>query len=237
MILHLKRFVFFIIIVFLSLPAFAQFGSLDQYRAEIGLMGGTSFYIGDANPSKIFNKPGLALGGLVRYNINPRYTLKFSIMHAKVAGDTRDYKNKFPMDAYAVFERSFWDMGLNLEFNFVDYGLPSYTNVNNWFSPYIFAGIGFAASQDDLNALMRLDFNIPFGVGVKFKIAHRFNAGLEWSLHTLFVDDFDVTNSSNKLLDNPYGFTGVSSRKNNDKYSIAKAFVSVDLFRRRHCRR
>ena len=236
MVLHLKRFIFVIITVLLSLPAFAQYGSLDQYRAEIGLMGGASFYIGDANPTKIFNRSGLALGGLVRYNINPRYSLKFSAMRAKVAGDTRDYPNKFPNDAYAYFERSFWDMGLHLEFNFVDYGLPSYTNDNQWFSPYIFAGIGFAGSQDDLNEMMRLDFNIPFGVGVKLKIAHRFNVGVEWSLHTLFVDNFDVTNNSNKMLDNPYGFTGVSKTKNNDKYSIAKAFVSVDLFRRRHCR-
>jgi len=237
MVLHLKRFIFVIITVLLSLPAFAQYGSLDQYRAEIGLTGGTSFYIGDANPTKIFNRPELALGGLVRYNINPRYSLKLSAMHAKVSGDTRDYPNKFPKDAYAYFERSFWDFGLNVEFNFVDYGLPSYTHDNAWFSPYIFAGIGFAVSQDDLNEMMRLDFNIPFGVGVKVKIAHRFNVGMEWSLHTLFVDDFDVTNNDNKLLDNPYGFTGVSKTKNNDKYSIAKVFISADLFRRRHCKR
>ena len=234
MILHLKRFIVVITAALSSFPVFAQYGSLDQYRAEIGLMGGTSFYIGDANPTKIFNRPGLALGGLVRYNINPRYSLKLSAMYAAVAGDTRDYPNKFPMDAHAAFERSFWDMGLNLEFNFIDYGLPSYTNDSQWFSPYIFVGIGFTASQDDLNEMMRLDFNFPYGVGVKFKIAHRFNVGAEWSLHTLFTDSFDVTNSSNKILDNPYGFYGM--KKNNDKYSIAKAFVSVDLFRRRHCR-
>ena len=237
MILHLKRFIFFILAVFLSLPAFARFGSLDQYRAEIGLMGGTAFYIGDANPSRIFHRPGLALGGLVRYNINPRYALKFSVMYAQISGDTRDFQNKFPMDAYATFERSFWDMGLNLEFNFMDFGAPSLTGQSRWFSPYIFLGIGFAASQDDLNELMRLDLNFPFGVGVKFKIAHRFNAGLEWSLHALFIDDFDVTNRNNRLLDNPYGFTGVSRLKNNDRYSMVKAFVSIDLFRRRHCPR
>ncbi len=236
--LNLKRIVLLIIVTFsISFAVFGQYGNLDQYRAELGVMGGASFYIGDANPTKLFNRSGPAFGILARYNLNPRYALKLSIMRGEVAGDTRDYPNKFPMDQYASFKRTFYDAGLNIEFNFVDYGLPSYKYGNKWFSPYIFIGAGITATHDDLNDMNQLNFNFPFGVGVKFKVLYRFNAGLEWSLHTLFVDNFDVVDENSQLLDNPYGFKGTSKLKNNDRYSIAKAFVSIDLFKRKHCKR
>ncbi len=236
--LSLKRIILLIITTFsISFASFGQYGNLDEYRAELGLLGGTSFYIGDANPTKIFNRPGVAFGILARYNINPRYTLKFSVTRAEIAGDTRDYPNKYPMDRYAFFERELWDVGLNIECNFLDYGLPSYKHGTKWFSPYIFVGAGLMGMDDKLNDMTQISFNLPFGAGVKFKILNRFNAGLEWSMHTLFVDNVDAVDENSRLLDNPYGFEGISKIKNNDRYSIAKVFVSIDLFKRKHCKR
>ncbi len=238
--MNLRKIAIFIAIMFSTSLSYAQYGQLDQYRAELGVIGGASFYIGDANPNKLFNRSGLAIGALCRYNFNPRYALKLSIVHAEVAGDTRDYPNKFPHDQFMAFKRSFWDVGLNFEFNFVDYGLPGYSHDNKWFSPYIFIGAGFTSSSaGDSSDSFRLNFNMPFGAGVKLKLNYRFNIGLEWSMHTLFVDDFDVAGYQDPLfddLDNPYGFEGISSTKNNDRYSIAKVFISIDMFKRKHCK-
>jgi hypothetical protein len=203
---------------------------------EVGAWGGTSFYIGDANPNTPFHRPLPAFGGFVRANLSPRYVLKLSSTYGAVAGDTRDFSNKFPGDKQADFEKNFLDLGLNLEFNFVDYGLPSYSRDSRKFSPYIFIGAGLTASQDGFNNMNRIDFNFPFGVGVKYKFANRFNLGLEWSMHILFVDDFDVMDEASKILDNPYGHSGISSIKNKDKYSIAKIFISIDLLKRTHCK-
>lgn len=234
--LSLKRIVFSLIFIFSALTTtLAQYGALDQYRMEVGVMAGASFYIGDANPTKLFNRAEPSVGGVIRYNLNPRWVLKGSAMYGKVAGDTRDYPNKFPMNQYAYFERKFIDIGANLEFNFIDYGLPSYVHGSKWYSPYIFLGVGMTTFKDDSDN-SRMEFNFPFGVGFKVKIIRKFNIGVEWSMHTLFIDDFDVKNEKSKFLDNPYGVKGISKIKNNDKYSIAKVFFTFDLFKRQHCK-
>jgi opacity protein-like surface antigen len=214
---------------------FGQYQSLDQYRGELGVTGGTSFYLGDANPSKLFYGSGSAFGIMGRYNLNPRYSLKLCLMNAEVSGNTADFPNKFPEGQNASFSRNFWDLGLDLEFNFLDYGLPKYDRENSWFSPYIFLGGGITSYQDQVNDLSQLTFNFPFGLGVKFKVFSNVNAGFEWSLHNLFIDDFDVVDKNSELLNNPYGVKNNTS-KNNDKYSIANVFITIDLSQRKYCK-
>ena len=215
---------------------FAQKTSLDQYRGEIGILGGTSFYIGEANPNTLFKNPGMALGALARYNFSPRYALKFSLKRGTVAGDTRDFKNMFPLDREASFERKLWDMGLHIEFNFSDYGLPDYHNHNKWFSPYIFTGLGLTSSRDELNDMSQIDFNFPLGLGIKIKINNFINLGCEWSWHLMYIDDLDVIDQDTNFLNNPYGFKETKGFKNKDAYSFATVFMSIDLFKRKYCK-
>lgn len=229
-VLDIKRISFILIALLLSVSAMAQYRSLDQYRFELGVTGGSSFYIGDANPVRPFHRAEVAVGALARYNITPRYTLKAAVTRGKVGGDTRDFNNKYPQDKQLSFHHSFWDMGLNIEFNFMDYGLPPYAHGYRWFSPYIFVGAGLTSFKDEFDN-PRMEFNIPWGAGVKFKLWKRYNAGVEWSMHSLFTDDFDSAE-----LSNPYQFKGISSIKNNDKYSVARVFLSIDIFKRKHCR-
>jgi len=228
--LIIKRILFIFTVLVLSVPVMAQYRSIDQYRFEAGITGGSSFYIGDANYVRPFHRAEIAFGALARYNISPRYTLKAAVTRASVGGDTRDFKNKLPLDKQVSFHHSFWDLGLSLEFNFMDYGLPPYAHGYRWFSPYIFLGGGLTSFKDEYDNA-RMEFNIPWGVGVKMKFANRFNCGIEWSVSSLFSDSFD-----SEELDNPYQFKDISGYKNNDKYSIAKMFLSIDLFKRKHCK-
>ena len=90
--------------------------------------------------------------------------------------------------------------------------------------------------MDKMDDMARTEFNLPYGVGLKCKAGNRINIGVEWSMHALFIDDFDVVDENSALLNNPYGFKGISKWKNNDRYSIAKMFVSIDLFKRQYCK-
>ncbi|MBP5135363.1 MAG: outer membrane beta-barrel protein [Paludibacteraceae bacterium] len=232
----MKKTIILILATLFACPLFAQYGRLDQYSCELGLQGGCSFYLGDANPNAPFHTPRPSFGGFFRYNINPRYALKLAVSRNGVKGDTRDFKNRFPNNAEASFKRNFLDVSARAEFNFFDYGLPAYNRDCKWFSPYIFVGIGLTTYNDEYQDMKRKTVNMPYGIGVKFKFKGRFNAGVEWSLHTLFIDDFDVVDEESAILDNPYK-AATSKWKHNDKYSIAMAYISIDIFRRGFCHR
>ena len=72
----------------------------DGYMVELGLGGGGSFYIGDAN-SRLYNNTNGVISLLARYNVNPRFALKADLAAAGISGNTdeaygvRDFKAKF----------------------------------------------------------------------------------------------------------------------------------------------
>ena len=58
------------------------------------------------------------------------------------------------------------------------------------------------------------------------------NVGVEWSMRKLFRDDFDVTNTYNEILDDPYN-VGSSWIKNNDCYSCSFVDFTLDIIIKR----
>ena len=53
--------------------------NLKSQIMEVGVTGGTSYYIGDINPSKHFSQSQLAFGGAIRYYQNLRWLLDCNI--------------------------------------------------------------------------------------------------------------------------------------------------------------
>ena len=157
-----KKIIFLLINLLFVNSIFAQYGSLDQYKGEIGLQGGCSFYLGDANPSTPFHTPRPSFGGFMRYNISPRYAMRFAISKNQVVGNSTDFKERFPEDKQASFKRDFTDLSARFEFNFFDYGLPAYNRECKWFSPYIFVGVGLTTYADKYRDMNQITFNIPF---------------------------------------------------------------------------
>ena len=196
-----KRIFFAAAILFVSLlPAAAQ-----SSRLEIGVMGGTNFYIGEKNkvPFDAFEP---AFGGFFRVNFDPRWTLKTQVAVASLR--------------HAI-EQSYIDFSSRIEFHFYEYGRPSYAENKLYiFTPYIFAGFGFTSYESDYGQ-GSFTANFPFGLGVKLKLFRRMNIGLEWSMHKLFTDKFDYVDNPNQLKKSVF--------YNNDWYSIASFFVSFDL--------
>lgn len=208
-----------------------------EYNHELGLSGGTAFYLGDANHITPFNRAKWSAGAFYRYNIDTRWAIKLDANYAVVEGDTRDFNYILPNgQEYAYFKRGFVDVHAGVEFNFFDIGENSFKKSKFDATPYIMLGVGLCAYNDLYSGDNLYRFSIPFAIGGKWKINKRITLGIQWSIHKLFTDSFDVTNSSNKILDNPTGAPKVGFF-DTDFYSLANISLSVNLFdTKKYCR-
>ncbi len=116
-----KRNTVFITFIICSFLSFIELKAQDDYKYEVGGMIGTSFYMGDANKTKLYQNPGLSVGAILRYNVDLRWSVKSNFVVGKVSGDTRDSGNKFPFGREMSFSRMFYELGSQVEFNFFNY--------------------------------------------------------------------------------------------------------------------
>jgi hypothetical protein len=203
----------------------------QEYLYEIGGMGGVASYMGDVNKTNPFKGLNPALGLVFRYNANFRIAFKGDLAWAKVSGSTEGLKNVFPQQAQASFNRNLFELGGQFEFNFFPYSDKyAYLNTKR-FSPYLLVGLGATVAPGSGSTFAGV--NLPVGVGVKYKLKNRINLGCELSVRKLFGDGLDVTDDSNRILNNPYGISG-SVLKNRDWYSVFTFSVTWD-FGPRNC--
>ncbi|MDR1371379.1 MAG: porin family protein [Dysgonamonadaceae bacterium] len=219
---RLKAFwILFFIYLITCATAVAQ-----EYKYEIGGGLGASMYMGDANQGDFFQGLHPSFGAVFRKNMDLRWAVKADLSMGTVSGDTRKVSNVFPGNAQASFSRSFYELGGQMEFNFLPYSDKFPYLGAKKISPYIFAGLGLTYASGGNQSFFGL--NLPLGVGVKYKIKKRINLGLEYGVRKLFQDDFDAPGSEGFNLDNPYKIpTGWA--KNNDWYSVLMFTVTWDF--------
>lgn len=189
-----------------------------EYKMELGVMAGGSFYLGDANYSSLYKNTGLSGGVMGRYNINPRMSLKFDIAAAKLSGDASNLENKYPdiENQEWKFDNTAIDVGCQYELSFWGYGTGKGYKGTKRLTPYIQVGLGFTYCNDTFT------MNIPFGVGVKYKLKERWNVGIDWTMRFSMNDNLDG-------ISDPYGIKG-GFLKNKDSYSMTMIYISYDLF-------
>ena len=206
-----KYTIWIVILMIGSATAVAQ-----EYKYEIGGMAGMSMYMGDANQDALFQGWNPAAGVVFRNNINFHWAFKANLLMGKVTGDTRNVENVFPNHAQTSFSRNFFQLGGQMEFNFLPYSdkFP-YLNTSK-ISPYILAGLGLTMASGENQTFVSL--SMPLGVGVKYKIKNRLNLGVEYAVNRLFNDAFDAPNSEGFNLDNPYNIKS-GLFKNKDWYN------------------
>ncbi|MCK9611397.1 MAG: DUF6089 family protein [Bacteroidales bacterium] len=183
----------------------------DFYRSELGVFIGTSYYLGDLNPSKHFLQSKLAYGIVYRYNITPRWALKVNAFLGKLEGD--DAVSKANEDRNLRFRSHIFDFSTQIEFNFLPYITGDKQRL---ISPYIFVGASLfnfnpkAELDEKLYSLQALGtegqgttipdtkkpyaltaFAIPFGIGVKVSPHRILSIGLEWGIRKTFSDYID----------------------------------------------
>lgn len=211
------------ILLFLLLSAniFSQ-----EYRYEIGGAAGSSFYLGDANETKLYLHPGFTGGALFRYNLSFHYAVKANLLFGRVSGNSKDSGNTFPFGQNAAFDRTFSDLSAVIEFNFLPYS-DRYNYIGTEpFTPYVFIGTGITYGSGERRFL---GLNLPFGIGVKYKLKNRVNIGFELSMRKLFRDDFDVSENALEWdLNRPYGIQS-SLLKNRDCYSLTLIFLTWEF--------
>lgn len=215
-----------IISVTVILITFCSF-SYGQYRMQFGGTYGGNFYLGDGNPSYPFLQVQDQYGGLARVLISPRYALKLGVQYGTLNGSTKYASNVLPGNAEYAFSKNFWDLGLNLEYNF--FPLTDAMGERNYeFTPYIFTGFGFTLLTGGNNGMVVAP-HFPFGGGVKWEVLENVTLGAELGLRKMFTDELDTYNAGD-VLNDPYNLNG-SSMINNDYYMCFGIFATISLFK------
>jgi opacity protein-like surface antigen len=128
----MKKLITAILILLFSGATFAQ-------RSDVGLFIGSSYYTGDINPGKPFDKPLPAYGALYRYNFNPRIALKAGLTFTQLQGS--DYLTKFQPDRGLYFNSKLVEGSAQLEVSFYEFKVDG---DDHPITPYLFAGIGYS---------------------------------------------------------------------------------------------
>lgn len=199
----------------------------DVFKGELGGALGGSFYMGDANYTTPFKDLRFMGGAIGRYILNPRMAVKGNLLVAQIAGDTRDFNNKYPGLEDASFKRTLIDLGAQFEYNFFAYGTGHGFRGGSRFTPYILGGMGFTYAIPPEKGVFTVNF--PIGIGVKYKLKRRLNIGCEFTMRFSMSDKLDVTRKDGLQLNDPYQIKGVGL-KNKDSYSFTMIYLTYDLF-------
>lgn len=210
-----------ILIALMALTQSATAQDDPEYRLEVGAGVGMTGYLGDFNGNLTKNlQPMVSLSG--RYVFNPWMALRLNLGYGKTKGSSSDVDTYYPdyaEEAYK-FDNTLYDMAVTYEYNFMPYGTGWDYRGAKRFTPFVFGGIGLAYA--DTPEKGRLAFNIPIGVGVKYKLGERVNLGLEWSMHFTQSDWLDG-------VKDPYYIKSSGLFKNADCYSALQLTLTYSF--------
>ena len=208
--------------------AFSFSAKAQQFKpnTEIGLLLGTSYYLGDLNTTH-FNQPLPAAGLIIRKNIDRRFAYKAEIMYLNLRSDERDSDDTIAVNRGLHFKSPVYELSGQIEFNFLPFQPenPLYT----W-TPFVYTGISIfhyspkAENKDgewiDLQPLgtegqgttlfpdkkkySLTQYSIAMGGGFKIAVNPSFNIILEYGARKTFtdyLDDVSTTYPGGNLLD------------------------------------
>ncbi|MBQ7985186.1 MAG: outer membrane beta-barrel protein [Bacteroidales bacterium] len=256
----LKRLFVTSILVLSAATAFAQF-----HAWEFGIMAGASNYAGDINnmfrngsdDSKEWNQfessfnfyNAHAMGGLIaRYNFNPRWVFRGSLLFSKLSGDDKHFSN----DRNLNFHSALQELAAVFEFNFLDYRTGS---LQHRITPYIFGGLalfhfnpkteivdkngqtvtlelhqmhtegqGFYADKSNYHLWQ---ISIPFGLGMKFSLSKYICVGIEWGFRKTFTDYIDDISSEYAGRNNIMYAVNENAARASDRTNELEGFEGV----------
>jgi len=191
------RFAFPIFFVFWGLlPAKGQ-------KHEIGLGIGGLNYSGDLASFPNFGMSRPAINGFYRLNFSPVVSMRSSLLFGQLAGKESGKGNAAVGNArQGAFEASLNQLALTFEYNFFNYKSAGKRG-NSRISPYFTTGLSVfnfehhsLTTTDKVDARYALQFAIPVGLGLKYRIKNRVNFNAEFIANKTFTDYLDGTSSS-----------------------------------------
>lgn len=192
-------------------------------KMNVSLSAGIANYYGDLTENfHLFNQSSYSLGVGVTYPVIPHVNLRADLAFMQVGA--KDSKNK-RADLQArnlSFKSAIWDLSLALE-------LDALNMEKHKFSPYIFGGFGAfyfnpyakdatghkvflqylgtegqgLAAYPDRKFYKRVEFEIPFGGGLKWKATKNVTLQLEFKYrktNTDYIDDVSRSGYASKTL-------------------------------------
>lgn len=177
---------------------------------EMGISGGVSNYQGDLAPDVNLSENHPYFNYFLKKNLNPYFAVGLNASQAHISG--KDANFSYLVKRNLDFETNIFEVATILEFNFFpyDFGLHPMR-----FTPYVFTGIcvfgfepytnyqstktklnqydteGRVAGGDWKHNYSLLQFSIPIGGGLKYKLSSRFNVGINLSYRYCFTDYLD----------------------------------------------
>ncbi|MBR3647226.1 MAG: outer membrane beta-barrel protein [Paludibacteraceae bacterium] len=190
----------FLSVVLMLLMSLSVRAEQLPYLCDFGVQGGIGYYIGDAQPHP-FMMPREVYGAQFRYKFNSRWAIQVKGQYQKVAF-------KYAADNIPGTMQVGYNNMINLdavgEFNFFRYGEKTSDTRIKPITPYIFLGIGAAIYGEDDDRYGTLGIYFPFGIGMKWRFAPRWQLLVAWQHNLYFVDDVENVQS----LGNTYNMNG-----------------------------
>lgn len=178
---------------------------------EFGLMIGGSNYFGDIAPEIKLKETHLALGFLYKHHHSSYFSSRYQFAYGRISGDDKN----FTSNAYRNinFYSDIFELGYNLEFNFLPYGINVHEKDK---SPFVSLGLNifmfnpktklpsgdpvslrkFGTEGQHVNNKRKyalIQPNINLGLGYKIGFSKRFNMALEVGFRKTFTDYLDDT--------------------------------------------
>lgn len=205
---HIQRSIFFIAILCLCFNSYAQKKDFD-----FGILLGTMQYNGDVNMRSPYYSPRPAFAALFRNNFNPHYSVRFDATFGHLAANDKDFKNGYQTKRDYYFDDTrIMEVSAMLEFNFFE--VTTNKKEKN-FSPFVVFGLGFQYLE---NAKFYELFNIPQGIGLKYKLHPRIELRSEWVFRKTFTDKLDQL--AYHANDGYLHYKQISFCKTNDWFSV-----------------
>jgi len=193
--------------------------SRAQIDIDLGITAGSSFYLGDINPDKLFHNSNFSYGCFVRFNApDARYSVRLNGLLATLQAADADSKNQYQKNRNASFETNIGEISAYVEFNFLPFRVPSTSARHKKFSPFLLSGLTYSTSSLSKSSLV-----LPLGVGFKFVIWDKLIAHIEWIMKKTFTDQLDN-------LSDPINTGSTSIFFNTDWYSYTGLSLSFELF-------
>jgi len=219
---YIKIFAMVLIAMALSLGLQAQtHGGSSQ---EIGYQIGTSYYIGDLNPSNPFkSRFHLAQGGFYRTNINSRIGVRFQVMNSTVEAWDTDSDNSWALNRNLHFRNNITEFSIQAEINYIEHVLG---NPKHRFSGFLTAGFAYFTHDPEASDIhgnwhplqpigtegqgfiegvdiYKLGgFAMPYGIGFKVNLGTSLSFQLEWGMRKTWTDYLDDVSTT--YIDDSY---------------------------------
>jgi hypothetical protein len=223
--------------LFICQWSFCPVGAQDEpeYRMEIGGGVGLAAYQGDFNGSLLRNLQPMA-GIEAKYRMNPRMSWAALLNIGKLKGSSENVKTWYPelRENPIGFSTMLTELSLRYEYNFWPFGTGREYLGARPLTPFIAMGAGLAFTgkpslsgtpPSDIEPESVVAFQVPIGLGVKYKLRDRLNLTAEWIMHFTGSDKLDG-------VKDPYGIESSGLFKNTDCYSTLQLSLTYDIWAR-----